>query len=219
MSTIYLLRHGDIAMPSGQHRFVGQLDLALSTQGREQMRMLAGHPALQGLKRMLTSPLLRCRESAAILSARLGCGAAEVVPEFAEIDLGAWEGLTPAEVNNRFPGEHAARGNDLAAFRPVGGESFADVQHRAWPPFERVAHGDVEPIAIVAHAGINRVLLCTILGMPLTNLFRIKQDYGCCNTILCNGTEYFVQDLNIVPCEIIAARCYANELSADFPKR
>ncbi len=74
MSTLYLIRHGDIAMPFGQHRFIGQLDLALSAQGREQMRMLACHPALQGIERMLTSPLLRCRESATILSAALGCG-------------------------------------------------------------------------------------------------------------------------------------------------
>ncbi len=199
MSTIYLLRHGDIAMPFGQHRFVGQLDLALSAQGREQMRMLACHPALQGIERMLTSPLLRCRESAAILSARLGCGAAEVVPGFAEIALGEWEGLTPVEVNNRFPGEYAARGNDLTGFRPVKGESFADVQHRAWPPFEQAAHCGVERLAIVAHAGINRLLLCTILGMPLANLFRLKQDYGCCNIILSNGTEYWVQSLNIGP--------------------
>ena len=199
MSTIYLLRHGDIAMHSGPHRFIGQLDLALSAQGREQMHMLASYPALQGIERILTSPLLRCRESATILSAGLGCGAAEVVPAFAEIDLGAWEGLTPAEVNIRFPGEYAARGNDLAGFRPAKGESFADVRHRTWPPFEQAAHCGVERLAIVAHAGINRVLLCTILGMPLANLFRLKQDYGCCNIVLCNGTEYCVQGINIVP--------------------
>jgi len=33
--------------------------------------------------------------------------------------------------------------------------------------------------------------------MPLANLFRIKQDYGCCNIILCNDMEYCVQSLNI----------------------
>lgn len=199
MSTVYLIRHGDIAMHSGQHRFVGQMDLALSEQGRERMRMLAGHPALQGIERMLSGPLLRCRESAAILSARLRCGTADVVPEFTEIALGEWEGLTPVEVENRFPGEYAARGNDLAGFRPVKGESFADLQHRAWPAFEQAAHCGVERLAIVAHAGINRVLLCTVLGIPLANLFRLKQDYGCCNIVHCNGMEYCLQSLNIGP--------------------
>ena len=128
MSTLYLIRHGDIAMHSGQHRFVGQLDPALSAQGREQMRMLAGHPALQGIERMLTSPLLRCRESAAILSARLGCGAADVVSEFAEIALGEWEGLTPTEVKNRFPGEYAHKS-------PIGqGLPSSSKLAYPWPP-------------------------------------------------------------------------------------
>ncbi len=199
MSTLYLIRHGEITARSEQHRFIGQLDLPLSEHGRQQMRGFACHPTLQTVEKVLTSPLIRCRESAAILTAHLGCSAAEVVPDLAEINLGEWEGLTVAEVKDRFPGEYAARGNDLAGFRPVGGESFADVLRRSWPVFERAAGCGVDRVALVSHAGVNRVLLCRILGMPLNNLFRLQQDYACCNIIHCDGARYRLECLNLRP--------------------
>ena len=196
MSTIYLIRHGEICTNSGEHRFIGRLDLPLSERGHAQIHRLASYPALQGIDRILTSPLLRCRESAAILSTSLGCESAEVVPEFSEIDLGEWDGMTVSEVTSRFPDAYVARGNDLAGFRPAGGESFDDLLQRSWPAFAQIAHCGVERVAIVAHAGINRVLLCKILGIPLANLFRLRQDYGCCNILHNNGSHFLVDCIN-----------------------
>lgn len=196
MSTIYLIRHGEISTHSEEHRFIGRLDLPLSAKGREQIYTLASHPALQNIDRVLTSPLLRCRESASIFTTHRGCETAEVVPEFSEIDLGEWEGLRLSEVTRQFPDEYAARGKDLAGFRPAGGESFGDVLQRSWPAFEQIAHCGVERIAIIAHAGINRVLLCNILGIPLANLFRFRQDYGCCNTLKNDGSHYLIECIN-----------------------
>jgi alpha-ribazole phosphatase len=38
-------------------------------------------------------------------------------------------------------------------------------------------------LALVAHGGINRVILCHLLGVPLANIFRIEQDLACFNII------------------------------------
>jgi probable phosphoglycerate mutase len=51
-------------------------------------------------------------------------------------------------------------------------------------------------IAIVGHAGVNRLLLCHILGLPLGNLFRLGQDYGCVNIIQCSETGFQLQLAN-----------------------
>lgn len=194
MSEMYLMRHGEITQ-SLPRRFVGQSDLPLTDRGRKQMRQVAEYLAGRGVLRLLCSPLSRCVESAGIVGGALGLEP-EVVPDLREIGLGAWEGLTVEEVRNRFPGDYEARGHDLAGFRPAGGESFADLERRAWAAFEAAADSN-SPQAIVAHGGVNRVLLCRILGMPLENLFRLGQDYACVNFLHSNKGEYWVDRVNV----------------------
>ncbi|PIE65741.1 MAG: hypothetical protein CSA26_02475, partial [Desulfobacterales bacterium] len=116
-----------------------------------------------------------------------------------EISLGLWEGLSIAEVKARFPGGFEARGKDLAGYRPPGGESFADLQQRAWAAFVQLVENGPEHLAVIAHAGVNRTLLCAILEMNLGNLFRLKQDYGCVNRIRFEKEQFSIQSLNICP--------------------
>ncbi|ACU89646.1 histidine phosphatase family protein [Desulfomicrobium baculatum] len=193
MSEIYLIRHGEITQ-SSPRRFVGQSDLPLTDRGRKQMRSVAEYLAGRGLARLLCSPLSRCMESAGIVGMALGLEP-EVVPNLREIGLGVWEGLTVEEVRERFSGDYEARGRDLARFRPAGGESFADLERRAWAAFE-VLSDFKSPQAIVAHGGVNRVLLCRILGMPLENLFRLGQDYGCVNVVRTGRDGFCVEVMN-----------------------
>jgi probable phosphoglycerate mutase len=190
---MYLIRHGEITQ-SAPRRFVGQSELPLTDRGREQMRKVGEYLVGRGVRRVLCSQLSRCVESAGILGLALGLGP-QVVTALREISLGEWEGLTVAEVRERFPGEYEARGRDLAGFRPLGGESFADLQHRAWAAFEVATGGDC-PVAIIAHGGVNRVLLCRILGMPLENLFRLEQDYACVNLLHAEEGGYRLGMLN-----------------------
>lgn len=79
-----------------------------------------------------------------------------------------------------FPGQYARRGQDLAHFRPDGGESFADVQCRA---LAALAHWRARypegHLLLVGHAGLNRTLLAGYLALPLNDLLRIPQPYAC----------------------------------------
>ena len=188
MSRIYLVRHGEITQ-FAPRRFVGQSDLPLTDHGRFQMGRVAQYLLDKEVSRLLCSPLSRCVESAGIVGQALGLRP-EAVPDLREIGLGVWEGLSVDEVRERFPGRYEARGRNMAGFRPPGGESFADVQRRAWAAFEAATAELDEPVAIVAHGGVNRVLLCRILGMPLENLFRLEQDYACVNILHCANNEY-----------------------------
>lgn len=197
MSIIYLLRHGKIAA-SSPRRFVGQLDLPLTQEGKEQIARLADFFTTRPIDRIFCSPLSRCRQSGSILGERLEI-IPETISELAEISLGNWEGLTASEVEKRHPGQYAARGKDIATFRPENGESFQDLLSRTWPIFATIGSAADERIAVVAHAGVNRVLLCRILGMPLANLFLLAQDYGCINTLSRDTNGFRVDSINYRP--------------------
>ena len=194
MSTLYLIRHGEIT-PSNPYRFVGQRDLPLTTRGRNQARLLGEFFVSRSVEKVICSPLSRCVESAQIFCECLG-GFPRILSDLREIALGTWEGLSVDEVRGRFPGCYEARGMNLAGFRPQGGESFVDLLRRAWPAFESVVFDAHEKVAIVAHSGVNRVLLCRILDIPLGNLLRLEQNYGCLNTIHHDENGYRVENIN-----------------------
>jgi alpha-ribazole phosphatase/probable phosphoglycerate mutase len=101
-----------------------------------------------------------------------------------ELHLGAWEGLTLSEIKHKFPGELEARMENLTGYRIQGGESLEDLVERVIPAFWRmVEKHNHEKVCLVGHAGVNRVILCDLLGVPLENLFRLEQGFGCLNEI------------------------------------
>jgi alpha-ribazole phosphatase len=181
MRSIVLVRHGAIATTASQS-YLGQTDVCLSQVGERQMRRLGQVLADWPISQLISSPLLRCRQSAALL-----CGAMQIPwttdTRLAEIDLGQWDGLSRKEIRHRFPAEYAARGRDLAGYRPPDGESFGDLAARTWPVLEELCRQDGDMTLILAHAGVNRVLLCQVLGLPIGNLFRLGQDFACLNLI------------------------------------
>jgi len=101
--------------------------------------------------------------------------------------------LSFEEIAARYPGELQARFQDLANFRIPGGESLMDVRRRALPRLKKIIEEHPgQSVLLVAHAGINRIILSEALGLPLSHLFRLDQNYGCLNII-----DYF-PDLPVV---------------------
>lgn len=193
-SAIYLARHGHVG-PDHARRYLGKTDWPLSPEGLAQAECLRQGLAGVCFHRILTSDLIRARQTAE----RIALGrdvAVELVPELGEIDMGEWETLTHQQVRERFPAASAQRDHDLFRHRPPGGESLADLNRRVIPVFDRIATEAVGNILIVAHAGVNRLILCHALGMPPQHLFRIGQEYGALNCIERRGRDYRVTRLN-----------------------
>ena len=183
---ICLLRHGAIDNPPPR-RFLGRSDLPLNADGVRQARDLARWMGVLPFRRVCASPLSRAVETAALVSGR-PAAAIERVETLVEIDLGAWEGLSLAEVQVRFPGEYEQRGQDLAAYRTPGGESFSEVADRACPALADLARDMPGPLLVVAHMGVNRAVLSRLLGRPLALLLDIPQAYAAVN-VLCAGPQ------------------------------
>lgn len=208
---IYLLRHGEIdkAVP---RRFLGRTDLPLNASGMRQALALGEQLQTIPFTRVIASPLKRAVQTAVLISGR-PVEAIEVIDDFAEIDLGAWEGRTVAEIEHTFPGAYEERGQDLEHYRPLGGESFGDLADRVCPALLGLAAQNGGPLLIVAHAGVNRVLLSRILHRPLQRLLEIPQDYGAVNILRTGAPGIEVVAINVrcrIPSPIPSSQQHKN---------
>ena len=135
------------------------------------------------LSAIYCSDLARAVKSADILAQPYGLVPVRV-PALKERSFGVWEGMTFLEIKQNYPVEFEAWANNPLEYSPIGGESTAGVKERVIPAVERIIkkHAGLH-VAIVAHGGINRIVLCHILGVPLENIFRIEQDYAAVNIV------------------------------------
>jgi len=171
-TTGLLVRHGETAL-SIERRFNGMNSSDLTERGVAQARSIATRlsefPAIQAV---VCSPLPRCRRTADIIAARIGLVAVEE-PGFAETDFGEWDGLTFAEVRERWPDRLEAWLAD-STVAPLGGESIDEVAARvgkardalcaAWPE----AH-----VVVVSHVTPIKLLVQEALAAPVAAVYRL----------------------------------------------
>ena len=107
-----------------------------------------------------------------------------VIPELRERSFGIWEGMTFSEIKDIYPSEFELWAGNPLKFSPPGGESTIEVRERVIRALDMILENHKgDRIAIVAHGGVNRIILCDLLGIPLENIFRIEQDHGAVNII------------------------------------
>ena len=174
-TTTLLLRHGQTAL-SVERRFAGRGDIPLTDVGLEQASAAAARLARRGhIDLVLTSPLLRARQTASAVADAVGVPLAEDV-DLAETDFGSWEGLSFGEVMARWPDEMAAWMADADA-APPGGESFAAVAVRVDAALDRlVAAYQGQTVVVVSHVTPIKTIVCRALLAPTAALFRMHLD-------------------------------------------
>ena len=147
MRRIYLVRHGMPEKSTSEKVYIGVTDLPLSTRGSAEAAQLGSYflqrlPAATTV-RILTSPLQRCRQTAAEMYRVLSDGGI-VLPEplvveaLHEIDLGEWEGKSVREIRERFSEAYEARGCALGTYHTHGGESFLEAGIRFQNALEEI---------------------------------------------------------------------------------
>ena len=169
-----LLRHGQTPM-SAEKRYSGRSDPPLTDVGIRQAVAAAKQLASAGVGTIVTSPLQRAVRTAEEVAAVTGV---PVVTDegFTETDFGAWEGLTFAEVRERWPSELIAWLADPEV-APPGGESFAQVSERVTASLRRVlAERDGQTVLVVSHVTPIKTLVAAALLAPPAALFRMHLD-------------------------------------------
>lgn len=197
-TTVFLLRHGEVVLAETR-RFIGHLDAPLSALGERQCRAQAERLRGVKLSAIFASDLSRARRSAQLVGEPHGLAPVEI-PALREMAMGRWDGLTAAEIKARDANAFDEWMSRVGAFPFPGGESVPDLVARAWPAFEAIVESHRgETIAVVAHGGTNRALLCRALGLPLDRILALGQDYAALSVIERSVAGWRVLRLNERP--------------------
>jgi probable phosphoglycerate mutase len=181
--TVVLVRHGETPMTvSKAYSGSSVAGPSLTDRGRAQAGRVAALVAsitedewgdVPPTSALLASPMTRTQETAAAIGERLGL-AVRTEPLVAECDFGAWEGLTAAEIEGRWPGE-LERWHEDATVRAPGGESIEDVGARMRTVLEKLRGDGVgRTVVVVTHSVSVRSAVGVAIGANSSAWARIR---------------------------------------------
>ncbi|KYH31103.1 alpha-ribazole phosphatase [Neomoorella mulderi] len=192
---VYLVRHGETEW-NNSGRYQGHSDVALSSKGRRQAELLRERFRHISLDGVYSSDLSRARETAATIAAPHGLEV-NTVTGLREINFGTWEGLTYQEIIARFPREWEEWRQDPGNRIVPGGESFQQVKERVWEAFNGIVRQEKgRSILLVAHGGSLRTLICAILELDLTAVWRFRLDNTGVSIVDCYDDKHILVLLN-----------------------
>ncbi|MDQ1063670.1 MULTISPECIES: histidine phosphatase family protein [unclassified Stenotrophomonas] len=173
---ILLARHGETPW-NAEGRYQGQIDIPLSPIGEAQAQALGERLKSVDITRAVASPLSRAQRTAQLALGSERAGMLLTEPELQEIAHGEWEGLLASEINEKDPSRLQAWRDEPDTVLMPGGESLRLVLDRSWRGLARAAEGlgEHDTLLVVAHDAVNRVILCRILGLPLSRLWTFRQ--------------------------------------------
>lgn len=184
---LLLVRHGRTEL-NAAGLLQGRVDPPLDAHGRAQAAALAALPVLRDAARVVCSPLLRARETAAALGP-----AVTVDGRWVELDYGEWDGRPFAEVT----AEEWARWRADPAWSPPGGESLASVGARVRPALAELATEAAETdVVVVTHVSPIKAALAWALGTGDAVAWAIHLDPATLTRIAMRPTGAVVLSLN-----------------------
>jgi broad specificity phosphatase PhoE len=182
MTRVYLIRHGQTVW-NLERRYQGQIDSPLTDLGRDQMRRLAAALAAEPVRAVYTSPLHRCLWGAERIAAHHGLRPI-VEPNLIELDHGVLDGLRVDEMEAHVGDIVRRWWRDPANAEIPHGETLQHARDRAFDVFNRIVRSHAgETAVVVAHGGVNKLILLTLLQAPLDSYFRLQQHNGAINLV------------------------------------
>ena len=168
MTRLYLLRHGS-TKSNRAGRYMSRSEEGLSGDGRWQVRQLAQRLATSELAAIYSSPLQRTKETAQSVAQPHHLNI-EIVPEFNELNLCRWAGLTATEIAAQDPEAWDIWCTNPRSLSIPGIESFVELQSRIWKGLEQITTNHPRGnIAVATHDGIIRIAVLLALGISLDN--------------------------------------------------
>jgi broad specificity phosphatase PhoE len=185
---IYLMRHGHVDYFAPEVREAGHTDLVpLTALGREQAQASGAALSHVRFDRALSSGLPRTRETAEIvLAANADTAHLTLGVDKGLVEIKGGGGLARAKSREELAARMAFEFDQAAqpGARMMGGDVFAEVQERATDAIKRLlAEPDWHTSLVVAHEGINRLILSWMTGNALKGVQAFEQDLACINIL------------------------------------
>lgn len=187
---LLLARHGQ-SQGNEKGLVQGSLDPGLTARGQRQARALGKLLKSEHITASYASPLRRARETA-----ELAGQSPTLEPALRESRMGKLEGMTHEQVEQTYPHLFEKFFGDPRYKMPEG-ESLLEVQKRV-RPFLRMLYREHldEVVFVAAHNTVNRVLLATLLDVPLNRCRVFKQKNACLNTLYLSNERAELYSLN-----------------------
>ena len=150
MKTIIMVRHGQ-SETNVRKVFTGQLNAPLTENGRQQAKRMARYLDQYRVDKIYASSLDRAVETACAIAERQNC-ALEKRDELRELNAGLWQGLTFAEIAEKYPQTYGAWRSDIGNAKPDGGETCSQLYDRVTAFLEKVLEDPEDTVCLVCHA-------------------------------------------------------------------
>lgn len=173
--TVDFLRHGE---PIGGDVLRGRVDHPLTDLGWLQMQKATAlnaarelSPSTPNWTHLISSPLQRCRAFAEHL-AQMTALQLQVREQWQEIDYGDWDGMLLSDWREEAGPQFKEFRKDVSKLHPPNGEAFLSFKERVLSAMNDLSDlPDDSHVLIVTHGGVLRVVLPTVLGMPLNRSY------------------------------------------------
>ncbi len=178
----YLLRHGETEW-NKLGKFQGFADVALNERGLAQARDSARASLLWEHSVIYSSSLTRTVQVAEEIR-RLSGAPVVADPGLRELALGDLEGVSGPDMRANWPDVYRAWRANPADVQMPNGESLSQLQERAWGVIQEIegAHAGTPGVVVVSHNFTIRTIMCSILGIPLSNFHRMSMGLGSLST-------------------------------------
>ena len=192
---VFLIRHCRPQFAENVGICLGRKDIPLSKEGIAEAEQLKRYFSNISLRGIYSSPLIRARHTAEIIADNK----MNVIirNDFSELNMGKWDGMSFAEIKEKYPLEYIERGKDFQNYTVEDGESMADCQTRAVKELYNTVQETSGDILIVAHAGVNRAIISEILGIGIKDSFAFKHEYGSVNILAFEDKTFKVLNIGI----------------------
>ncbi len=175
---LFIIRHAETTANSAKVILGGKEQGELSQRGKRQALGLARRLGQEKITLICCSPLRRAGQTAAEIAKGRDCEV-RPCPELREIEAGELAGMSHEQAEEQFPDAFNGAFADPQKKLP-GGESMEDVGARAIPFVEKlISSNSSECIVLVGHNVVNRVILASLLGIPLQKARAIKMKNAC----------------------------------------
>ncbi|HVU09095.1 MAG TPA: histidine phosphatase family protein [Verrucomicrobiae bacterium] len=174
---LLLIRHAEVERRY-QSAFGGQIDMNLSERGHEQAKILADYLRGKKFDALYTSPMKRAQQTIApFLKLKNGASRQKILPALREVHFGDWTGFNWEQVREKFGVHPYDWLDEIDLGRVPNGESGIEFRARVEPCLQKIIQkhrGEI--VGIFCHGGVIRMMLSTLLGLPLpkTNQFEIE---------------------------------------------
>ena len=185
---LILVRHGETYWNEERRIQGGDADIELNDAGFEQARKVAAFLESEPIAAVVSSPLQRAKATAEAIASRHQLPV-EIAEGLRELRVGELDGMSLADLTTTFSRFLLQRWQESQAVKLSDGETFAQLQQRAWKVVERLLerppltdagpqHNGSATFVIVSHYFVTLAIILKALDLPSDCFTKFKLDPG-----------------------------------------